>query len=192
MSLSTLKRHKSTHDQSCSMSAASQALRRYRNDGIAIADPKDEAQCRLYMQLRTAKPRATAQEFLTFMKNARQEITTGAKAETSYWGVPKINFPHGLPEEIERAIADENTLAEMEAQSGEMKLDPLAYWVVDMMIDRSLLGKNVVTLKFYTGGVTKSKAPVHHPHDSDPHAASSGSLSMPAAAGALPSSQLPK
>ena len=152
-----------------------------------MIDDKDTQQCRLYLQMRLTNPRASAEKFLRFMKNAKQDITMGAKAETKYWGVPKINFPHGLPEDIERAIVDENTLAEMEAQTGEMKIDPNAYWVIDKMIDRQRLGMNVVTLKFYTGGTTTaSAASLNDNHDSDPHAASSGGLSRAAAAGALP------
>ena len=190
MSLSTLANHnrkRPAPEQSTTLADAAKALQRYRGQGYNMFDDKDAQQCRLYLQMRLTNPRASAEKFLRFMKDAKQDITMGAQAETKYWGVPKHNFPHGPPEDIASAIVDENTLAEMEAQSGDLKIDTNAYFVVDKVIDRHRLGMGVVTLKFYTGGTTTaSLASLSDKHDSDPHAASSGGLSRAAAAGALP------
>ena len=128
MSLSTLaKRDRSITDSGVTMADAAKALSRYRGQGFDVCDPQSLHQCRLYLQLRTTKARPDAGTFVRFMNNSKQHLTMGARAETKYWGVPKFNFPDGLPEDIERAIVDEDTLAEMEAQGGDMKIDPNTY-----------------------------------------------------------------
>ena len=190
MSMSTLaKRNRSMTEPSVTMGDAAKALSRYRNKGFDMFDPQSPHQCRLYLQLRTTKARPDATTFLKFMNSSKQHLTMGARAETKYWGVPKFNFPDGLPEDIERAIVDEDKLAEVEAQGGDMKIDPNTYYVIDKIIDRQRLGMNVLTLKFDTGGTTTVATSSLNDNyaGSDPHAAVAPGALLPAASsGALP------
>ena len=157
MSLSTLKT-KSPVD-GITPADASKALRRYQIAGYDVA-PEDEKAQSAYIQLRVGVGRVSAATFMSYFKSKQNEIETGAQTEVLYWGVPKTNFPTGLPPNLKDAEASREDLGNLTLLGGDsMQLDLDVYHIMDQCASRTDLGKNVVQLKFYTGGKTRFKGP---------------------------------
>ena len=83
---------------------------------------------------------------------------TGVKVFTHYWGVPKSNFPDGLPPVVAQAVATDEEIDNMEVRGGGT-LDHQTYYIVDQEVCRQLLGRSVVTLELYTGSDTRARLP---------------------------------
>jgi len=157
MSLSTLKT-KSPVDGT-TPADASKALRRYQIAGYDVA-PEDEKAQSAYIQLRQISCRVSAANFMSYFKSKKNEIETSAQTEVLYWGVPKTNFPTGLPPNLKDAEASREDLGNLTLLGGDsMQLDLDVYHIMDQCAPRTALGKNVVLMRFYAGGKTKFKGP---------------------------------
>ena len=131
-----------------SLKDAERALARYAKQGWACV-AHDESQQRAYLQLHATCGRVDGKTFLHFLNSKQSNVVCGATSEMKLWGVPKSNFAKGLPADIPAAIMLEEQLYEMEAMGGEStRIDLDTYHVIDKVIDRSRLGKGVVTLRF--------------------------------------------
>ena len=83
--------------------AAQRAIKGFQTnggDGQFRFDPQNQDQIRTYMRLRLTAQRVTAQQLEIAMENKKTELSQGGAMRMVYWGVPKRNFPNGLPEKI--------------------------------------------------------------------------------------------
>ena len=71
--------------------------------------------------------------------NTRQtNMRHGAEESLLFWGVPKSNFPEGLPDDIREALMRPEDLAEAEL-IGRGQVDTEIYFVVDQNVARHRL-----------------------------------------------------
>ena len=135
------------------------ALRRWQREGKKNLDPDNDVHVQAYNQLRMLGPSVTAKKLVAFLKNAKSAMSVGTTTEEAYWLVPKINFPSGLPPDINDCVVDPNALesSQLRAEEGGTvtAVDSDNFWVVDKAIDRSILGKGTYTLKFWGSNHTK-------------------------------------
>ena len=132
---------------------ATRALKRYNEQGYNV-DAEDDNQIAAYWALRTTCGRVDGKTFTRYWERRKTNVEHGARSVLEYWGVPKENFPDGLPEEIKGSVVTERDLDEAELVGGG-RVDHDRYFVVDCEVSRNLLKKNVRILKFYTGSQTK-------------------------------------
>ena len=78
---------------------ASRAIKTFKtNDQVEFDfDPDDKEQIRTYMQLRQISMRVTAHQLATAIRGQKSHVSQGASMRFQYYGVPKANFPNGLP-----------------------------------------------------------------------------------------------
>ena len=87
--------------------------------------------------------------FQNYIKNAKTETATGGGWHIDFWGVPKTNFPDGLPPHIEQAQVKPDMLEHWELAGGNSaKADTDSYFIIDQRISRVELGANVLTFAF--------------------------------------------
>ena len=175
---------------------AVRALWRFRTNGLAI-DPENPEHVKAYQVLRkntVTKGAVNGKTLLAYVNNATPSVSHGAQSYVKYWGVPKANFAGGLlPTDL---LPSMHTPASLE-EAGVLaygSIDHDQFYVIDKSVDRTRLGSNLRTFKFFTGStttlntrglqshnqpaaanpqiiITAPDAPTHHPVALPPHAA---------------------
>jgi len=98
------------------MANARAALQGYKRAGFTTVDPDNPRHIELYQHLRNQMSRVYAKTFLLHLNGAKQETTAGSGWAIKYWGVPKQNFPDGLPPDL--AAAEKNSRCNPRAGTG--------------------------------------------------------------------------
>ena len=119
-------------------------------------NPDDKDQITAYLQLRQFNKRVTADALIWSCKNSKTSIDSSASQRLEYYGVPKTNFPNGLPARIQSSELCAAEIEEMEMMGGG-DIDTDAYYIIDCQVPRSDLGKKVVTFEFSTKKKTKRR-----------------------------------
>jgi hypothetical protein len=138
------------------MVAAKESLKRMQKDGAQDISPDNEAQVDAFVAMRQWKNRISAAALREYMAKRTQVIDQGAKQRIEYFGVPKSNFPDGLPERVSQWELTDNDLEGAELLGGAT-VDRCNFFVIDQACERSLLGKNVRIFEFYAGSATRVK-----------------------------------
>ena len=95
-----------------------------------------------YLQLRKFNARVTAESLVSALRNRETTLDMSAGHRFEYYGVPKRNFPDGLPPAIMALEVKPEEIAELE-QVGGGKMDSEDYYVVDCQAPRQSLWRNV-------------------------------------------------
>ena len=138
--------------------AAQRAIKNFQHKGEVDFnfDPKNAEQIKTYMHLRTFYPRITPQMLKTAMQEQKTEITQGGAMRSQYWGVPKENFPKGLPKNLKDSELPTEQLADYMVMGGA-NIDTEVYYIIDCEVPRPELGKNVVTFEFASKSTVRRK-----------------------------------
>ena len=92
-------------------------LKRYKSEGHAV-DPENESHRTAYVQLRMVKERINGEAFAKFLAKKKDEIQLGGSSHVQYYGVPKTNFPGGLPEDLRSAEVPSEDLVSLAKSLG--------------------------------------------------------------------------
>ena len=103
-------------------------------------NPDDKDQITAYLQLRQFSQRATADTLIWSLKNSKTSVDSSAGLRLEYYGVPKANFPNGLPARIQSSELCAADIEEMGLMAGG-DIDTDAYYIIDCQVPRSDLGK---------------------------------------------------
>ena len=129
-------------------------------------DPDDDEHVQAYMALRGAASWVTPKAFVKYLQSRVESVHHGEKTSVEFWAVPKTNFPKGLPAKIADAVADGGEV-------DDLSLDRARFFVIDKVIPRDKLGKNVWTVSKYMAMSTS--AAIACPEDDLPPPATGGS-----------------
>ena len=142
--------------------AAKQALTRFKaKPKMEFIDPTDESQIQAYMNLRRTIARLDATTFAKYLKGQTDTLQSGSKTKIDYWAVPKENFPDAtaFPTDVREGLVEWEDLGDLELLGGDAgRLNYDDYYVVDQMVSRGRLGRNVHTISFFTGGGREFRA----------------------------------
>ena len=83
----------------CSKTDAERAVKGYEKSGAEV-DHTDLAHVQAYIEMRNFSKRITADAFATYLRKRKVDVNTGSQVRLPYWGVPKKNFPSGLPSTV--------------------------------------------------------------------------------------------
>jgi len=122
------------------------SLQLFKQQGFDV-DPHNSDQIAAFLDLKQFCARVTPEKFVAHFASQKSSISSSAGARTEYFGVPKVNFPDGLPESIRTAEVDPTTLDFLELIGGGSVDRDLTY-IVDCVAPRCQLGKNVCVLFF--------------------------------------------
>ena len=123
---------------------AQRALKRLADAGVD-ADPDDAKHIEAYKALRALRGRVDAVSFRRYLDKKQSIQHHGAQEELEYWGVPRTNFPTGLPDVLKESLVSAKDLVHTECLGGQ--IDLVNYFVLDLETDRKKLGKNVRKLR---------------------------------------------
>ena len=119
----------SGHGKAVSTQEAVDALARFRDTKqLKQLDPTNEEHIKAYKVLRLSSGRVDWRKLLNYINNNKQSFEHGAAELLDYWGVPKNNFPEGLPADIETKQMQGDELEEAELVGGG-KVDTVNYYV---------------------------------------------------------------
>ena len=121
------------------------ALGRYMRQGFA-ADPTDPEHIAAYNTMLQFSHRITGQSFMHYLQSQVNDIGSGGNIFTHFWAVPKSSFPGGLPPAAAEALVPDDQLDDMEVRRCGT-LHRHTYYVVDQVVPRESLGRNVHTLE---------------------------------------------
>ena len=140
-----------------SIADAANSLRHFLRGGAAGIKPQDVEQQKAFIALRATQPRCSPQQFLDYFKSLQNVTTHGAGAKQVLWAVPKVNFPDGLPANIEKVRKDE-------ANCEGFIVDHTDYWVIDQCITQSELGVDVFPIeKFLSTSISPAAEEASYP-----------------------------
>ena len=138
---------------SCTRNQAKEAIWRMKRRGYAV-DQHDPAHVAAYMAMRQWTHRVMGDDFAEYLAKYKKDVGTGAKVRTVYWAVPQGNFPSGLPVDLANSLVDDETLKNMELVGGG-KVDRDNYYIIDQVVARQALGKNVLIVEMFVGAQLK-------------------------------------
>ena len=146
-----------------SIADAANSLRHFLRGGAEGIKPQDVEQQKAFIALRATQPRCSPQQFLDYFKSLQNVTTHGAGAKQVLWAVPKVNFPDGLPANIEKVRKDE-------ANCEGFIVDHTDYWVIDQCITQSELGVDVFPIEKFlstkaTGSFAATGSATEHAHE---------------------------
>ena len=125
-------------------------------DETFVFDSENPDQVRAYMQLRLTHQRITPLQFKKTLQSSKSEVTHAGAMRCTYWGVPKSNFPNGLPDMIKQnELPDDQAKDYMIMGGGSIDTD--VYYLIDCVVPRTELGRNVVSFEFVSKNTTKTK-----------------------------------
>ena len=137
--------------------SAMRSIKAFQKSGVNFNfDPENQEQIRTYLQLKQISKRVTPGQIKAAMENQKSEVTSVGAMRFNYWGVPKSNFPDGLPAKIQASELPEDEAEDYMVMGGGT-IDTSSYYIIDCEVQRSELGKNVVTFEFVTKNTTKRK-----------------------------------
>jgi hypothetical protein len=96
--------------------------------------------------MRQFSHRVTGQSFMDYLRSQVNDIGWGGTIFRHFWAVPKSSFPGGLPPAAAEALVPDAELDDMEVRGG-VTLDRQTYYVVDQVVARKSLGRDVHTLE---------------------------------------------
>ena len=163
------------------------ALSTYKRQGFAV-DPKDPDHIAAYCTMRQVSTRISPQSFMHQLKSQFKDIGAGTKFCMHFLAVPKASWPGGLPPAAADALVPEDQLVDMELQGGAT-VDSEAYYIVDQVVPRESLGRNVHTLEL---DVTNSTRVAQRPASTLWSSPAASGRKRPAAARRRPPAALPK
>ena len=135
-------------NQSALVESAKRALREFSKKNLEFEfDPQNNEHVSCYLQLRRCSPRITAESFMKFFQSQKTSVDSSAGERFEYYGVPKVNFPNGLPPEIQKSELHDEDIAGLEMLGGG-NIDTDEYFIIDCEAPRSMLGKKVATFEF--------------------------------------------
>ena len=108
--------------------------------------------------MRQVSSRISPQSLMRQLKSQVKTIGAGTKFCMLYWAVPKASWPSGLPPAAADALVPEDQLVDMELQGGAT-VDSEAYYIVDQVVPREVLGKGVQSLEIYVMNSTRLALP---------------------------------
>ena len=159
----------------CSKTDAERAIKAYEK-GWPQVDHTNAEQVQAYMEMRQWSKRITGEAFVKYLQKRKVNVTTGSRNVLPYWGVPKENFPSGLPETLLASELSASESAGMELMGGA-EIDTDGYFIVDQVVERKLLGKKVRVFEFYV----RRDARVRLNSDSEPASSVPTASPVPAA-----------
>ena len=175
------------------------ALRRYKTNGVAL-DPRNPSHINAYLIVRRTMGRVGPDKVLAYLATSKENIEHGAESYSKYWGVPKVNFPGGVPADIQPFVQTADSLADS-ALLGGGSIDHETYYIIDKAVQRDRLGASLLTLKFFTSSRTTADKRILNPPTSSndsvasqsqqhaacqpPAASQSSAASQPPAAAAI-------
>ena len=100
-----------------------------------LIDPQNAQQLELLGQMKKASGRdgrVSMKHFLSRLPGLKKHIHAGASLEMLAFGVPKVNFPNGLPEKFKALELTDADLEEYElAGAGQGRVDTSSLYVLD-------------------------------------------------------------
>ena len=121
--------------------AAKRAIKNFKTKGLDFTfDPNSNAQCTEYLQLRQCNERVTAETLMWSLQNKATSVDSSVSIRFTYYGVPKANFPDGLPKSLKASELGEEDLNDLECLSGA-GIDTETYYIIDCEVERSKLGQ---------------------------------------------------
>ena len=78
---------------------AKASLMNFRRQSVDDS-PANVEHLHAYISLRETSNRVGGRMLLNYLESRRQEVSHGEGAELTYWAVPRVNFPRGLPSNI--------------------------------------------------------------------------------------------
>ena len=126
------------------------ALRFWLKKGKTEVDPDNQKHISAYLALKDLLPagrHVTLKAFLNAIGGATVGNAKGARFTTSFWMVPKVNFPNGLPKSIVDHEVSAEELARLFDVPGDF--DCSSRYIVDQVVPRLKLGQRVSEFTFY-------------------------------------------
>ena len=108
---------------------AVRALKRFAKGGLTDIDPDNKDHVSSYLTLRATVGRVDGKRLSHYLANKKATIQHGASSEMEYWGVPKLNFPDGLPEDFQDALVAQEDLQDAEVLGGGT-FDQELYYII--------------------------------------------------------------
>ena len=133
------------------MKRANVALRRFRTLGFDDIKPNDEEHLRAWLSLHATQTRVDAQMVLTFLATKVDTVDYGARTLQRFWGVPRSNFPHGLPDDlVDYHVVDP-------ARLQNLAVDHSVMYVMDKSCELGRLGLGVYEPEKYVTANTRHR-----------------------------------
>ena len=79
---------------------AVEALKRFKTKGHPL-DPNIDEHVQAYKVVRKVMGRVDPKRVIAYWNKGKKKLEHGTECALKYWGVPKENFPEGLPEDIQ-------------------------------------------------------------------------------------------
>ena len=154
------------------------------------ADPTDPEHIAAYVAMRQVSHRVTGQSFMDYLQSqVGSEVRAVLKSSfTQFWAVPKSSFRGGLPPATAEFLVPDHQLDDMAVRGG-VTIDRQKYYVVDQVVPRESLGRNVHTLEL---DVTNSTRVAQRPASTLWSSPAASGRKRPAAARKRPAAALPK
>ncbi|CAK0832947.1 unnamed protein product [Prorocentrum cordatum] len=136
-----------------SKAGAEVALRGYAKQGFD-ADSTNPEHIQAYLILRQTHRRVKPDTFVNYMKRKETHFEHGGRVKEEVWGVPKVNFPNGLPQDMQKSEMTPEKLAELALVGGGAP-DHETYFFIDQECERKTLGQGVKTVEFFWKSSTR-------------------------------------
>ena len=123
---------------------AVRSLATFRRSGYDGVDEHNPDHIEAFLKMKQWQARISGPMFARHVAGMTTTVVSSAGVRSEYYGVPKTNFPDGLPESVRKSELSADDLANLELTSGG-SLDTDTYFIVDCEVERRFLGKQVVT-----------------------------------------------
>ena len=141
--------------QSCTsavtVATARTALFGFKRQNFDV-EPDDTAQVQAYITLRETLKRVSPTAFMKYLQGRVKNVQHGETVSLEFWAVPKTNFPKGLPAKIADAVVDAG-------DAEDLQVDRSKFFVIDKVVAREHLGKQVWTVSKYMAMDTRCALP---------------------------------
>jgi len=91
---------------------------------------------------------------MKYLHGRSKSFEHGGRVKNEVWVVPKANFPDGLPANVAASQVSKDDLAELQLVGG-CDVDGDMYYFIDQECPRKFLGKQVLTLEFFSASTTR-------------------------------------
>lgn len=120
---------------------AKRSLAQFKSSGHNV-DQFNGDHLKIFMQLRSFAKRVTPEMLVQAISKHKKNFEVSAGARTEYFGVPKVNFPNGLPPEIKSMEVSSEDI-ETIFQTCDCSMDTANFYVIHRCASRQSLGFNV-------------------------------------------------